>query len=156
MKPEEIQALVDEAVAVKTDELRDEIEAKLRREQDIERGDSLNKAIKEGVQLYMDPGSGYEFAIIPLDKIDYNPVSRRSEEELDPESEGIKELQEQIKSKGGLLRFPLVYRKNDRYVLVKGARRIAALRGLEEELIHAWILPGKPPMDMEERWVNGY
>lgn len=156
MKPEEIQALINEAVAAKTEELRDELEAKLRREHDVERGDSLNKAIKEGVQLYMDPGSGYEFAIIALSKIDYNPVSRRTKEELDPQSEGIKTLKKEIKAKGGLNRFPLVYRKDDRYMLIKGAKRVAALKSLGEELTHAWILPAKPPMDMEERWVNGY
>lgn len=156
MKPEEIQALVDKAIAAKTDELRSEVRAELDHQNEHERMTMMSKAANEGNRLYMDPGTGYEYAIIPLDKVDYNPLSRRSKDELDPKSPGMKKLQEDIKAKGGLNRPLLVYRKGDRYMLVKGSRRLAALRAMGEELNHAYILPAKPPMDMEENWVNGY
>lgn len=156
MKPEEIQELINQAVAAKTEELRVEVRAELDHQNEHERMTMMAKAANEGNRLYMDPGSGYEYAIIPLDKVDFNPLSRRTEDELNPESPSIQRLQKDIQSKGGLNRPLLVYRKDDRYILVKGARRLIALKSMGEELQHAYILPAKPPLDMEENWVNGY
>lgn len=152
----QLQDMITAAISSKTEELTAAVQSQVERQLETEKGRNLNKAIQEGVQLYMDPGNGYEFAIVPLSKIDFNPLSRRTADELDPKSMGIKKLKKDIQVKGGLNRFPLVYRKDDRYVLIKGAKRVVALRELGEELTHAWILPAKPPMDMEEGWVNGY
>lgn len=160
MESQEFQKIVDRAVAQALSAREHEIEARLRaeleREQEKLKMEIASTALNEGSHLYMDPMSGYSFCMIPLEKIDYNPLSRRTEEELKEDSEGIKKLVVDIKKKGGLNRPLLVYRKNDRYMLVKGARRLAALRAMGEELTHAYVMPAKPPIDMEERWVNGY
>lgn len=157
---EELQAAIDSAVqaaiTAHTAELRSEIQAQAEAQNSNEKAELLNSAVNEGAILYMDPGTGYEYALVHLDKIDYNPLSRRSEDELDPNSASIQALKADIVKAGGLTRKLLVYRKGDRYMLVKGARRLAALRALDEEITHAYILPAKPPIDMEERWVNGY
>lgn len=155
-----VEQQIKEAVAAALSAKEEEIEARLRsemeREQEKLKMSIVGTALNEGSQLYMDPGTGYEFAIVNLDHIDFNPLSRRTKEELAPDSPGIKQLIEDIKKKGGLNRPPLVYRKGDRYMLIKGARRVAALRAMGEQLNHVYILPAKPPIDMEERWVNGY
>lgn len=160
MDLEEIQNLVDTAVSAKEAEIEARLRAELEREQEKLKMQIASTALNEGSHLYLDPGSGYEFCMVSLDKIDYNPLSRRTPEELEPENDGIKSLIRDIKRKGGLNRPLLVYREKGenegRYMLIKGARRLAALRAMGEELTHAYVMPAKPPIDMEERWVNGY
>lgn len=153
---EQIQQAVKSALTAKEEEIEARLRSQMEREQEKLKMSVVGTALNEGSQLYLDPGTGYEFALVSLDKIDFNPLSRRTEEELSPDAPGIKQLIEDIKKKGGLNRPLLVYRKNNRYMLVKGAKRLAALRAMGEELNHAYILPAKPPIDMEERWVNGY
>lgn len=157
MDAKEIQDLIDAAVTAKTAELRAELAATVEETQTRERMQVLNAAAYETTRLYTDPGTGYEYALIHLNTIEYNPISRRTEEELSPDDVGIKTLVEEIKLRGGLVRPLLVYRKGDnKYMLVKGARRLAALRAMNEEMAHAYILPAKPPLGMEQSWVNGY
>jgi hypothetical protein len=153
---QQLQEMIAAAVEAKTAELRAEVESTVENARDHERMAQLSMAAQEGAVMHMDPGVGYEFAVIPLDKVDFNPLSRRPEEELDSEHIGIRQLAKDIETRGGLSRPLLVYRKGERYMLVKGSRRLAALRRLGEELAHAYILPAKPPMSVEETWVNGY
>lgn len=151
-----MKAAVADAVAAHAEAIRAEIEAQVEEQQAAVKAQQLGKAAGEGTRLHMDPGAGYEFAMIPLDRVDFNPLSLRKEDELTADAPGIPELAQEIQQRGGLLRPLLVYRKDDRYMLVKGARRLVALRSLGEEIVHAYILPAKPPIGMEGSWVNGY
>ena len=144
------------ALAQKTEEIRREIESQVEQQEEVRQTEFLSKAAHEGIKMHVDPGNGYEFALIPIDKIHHNSLSKRTKKELDPTNPSIKKLAEEIQARGGLLRPLLVYRKDGEYVLVKGHRRLSALKFLEEELTRAYILPAKPPMDVLERWVNGY
>lgn len=157
---EELNAMINAAVDAKAEAIRAEITTEVETQLSGERAEQLGSAINESAVIRMDPGTGYEYALVNLDLIDNNPVSRRTPEELLPEDPGIQELIRQIVLRGGLTRPLLVYRQKGeaegRYMLVKGHRRLAALRAMGQELVHAYILPAKPPLSMEERWVNGY
>jgi hypothetical protein len=153
---EDLKQMIESAVEAKAQSIRSSIEAEIESLGISEKQAYLSKAASEGSVLHTDPGNGYEFAVINLSKIEFNEYSRRTPDELDPETDGIKELATEIKAKGGLVRPLLVYRKDDGYVLVKGARRLVALRSMGEELTHAYILPAKPPFGIEDTWVNGY
>lgn len=113
-----------------------------------------------GLLLTQDTGSGYTYALVEVSRILHNPKSLRTPEELDPQSEGIQALAADIQGRGALVRPLLVYRLKEAeegyYRLVKGARRLAAMHALGEELVQAYVLPVKPPLGMEEIWVNGY
>ena len=171
MTPEELESLVaravNEAVSVavaqaveaKTDQLRAEARSEVEVREEHVKIEQMSKAANEPLVMHYDSGRGYEYAVIHLDRVDFNPLSRRNPEELDPDNAALRELIEEIAHRGGLNRPLLVYRQKDkegRYMLVKGSRRLAALRAMGEETSYAYILPAKPPIDMEERWVNGY
>lgn len=112
----------------------------------------------DGAIYQMDNGKGYVFGMIEIENVDYNPISNRTEEELAPDAPDLQPLKDDIVARGGVVRPILVYRdkKNEgRYILIKGARRIAALKALDEELVQAYIMPAKPPPGLEDDWVNG-
>jgi len=143
------QQLVEQAVQAKNDEIQERV-------LEATRAKAMSDAASVDVRMEVDSGTGYQYALINLDLIDYNRLSRRTEEELDPNSISVKKLAKDIEVQGGIIRPLLVYRQNGRYILVKGHRRLAALRSLNEEVTRAYILPAKPPIGDEEQWVNGY
>lgn len=113
----------------------------------------------DGAVYETDPGTGYAFGFIALEDIDFNPRSKRSAAELKPSADELAPLVQDVEARGGIVRPLLVYRNKKqpgRYVLVKGHRRVAALRALDEELVQAYIMPAKPPAALEEEWVNGF
>lgn len=160
MTVEELQQVVSAAVEAKVEAIRATVEGEVERQLTKERGEMLAKAADTGERLFTDPGTDFQYALVNLDLIDFNPVSRRTQADLDPNNPDLDPLKEEILHRGGLFRPLLVYRRKGesegRYMLVKGARRLAALRALGEELTHCYILPAKPPLGQEERWVNGY
>lgn len=151
---EQLAEMIAKAVEEKASAIRSEIETQIEVQQEQEHMRMINAAAWERERVAVDPGTGYQYATIELAKVQYNPMSKRTKEELQPDK--VQDLAEDIKAKGGLIRPLLVYRKDDGYVLVKGARRLAALRSMGEESVHAYILPMKPPFAQEESWVNGY
>lgn len=113
----------------------------------------------DGAALQGDSGEGFVYGFIAVDAIDYNRLTKREEADLAADAADLQPLVEDVAARGGIIRPLLVYRNKKepgRYVLVKGHRRLAALKALGEELVQAYVMPAKPPLAMEEEWVNGF
>lgn len=151
-----VEQLVEERIAAAVSEAVEKTRQEMEEKIVLERMHLMDPTHTEGATLLLDNGVGYTYAHVPLDKIASNPLSERAESDLDPETLAMQELITGIRASGGLNRSLLVYRKDDGYMLVKGARRVAALRAMGEEVAPAYIMPYKPPEAMEREWVNGY
>lgn len=147
--PSELKAMVAAAVAEAMGPIDSEVAQ--------DKAAMLDVGADESVRIHEDPGSGFAHAMIPLSLIDFNDLRQRPAEELEADHPQVQELKESYLSTGGkLFRKILVYRKDDRYMLLKGHVRVAALRAAGEDLIMAYIMPYKPPRAQEIDWVNGF
>ncbi len=160
---EQIQTAIDTAVKEAVDKTTIEITERLKNDYETRLEHELmviNDPTKtDGAVYETDSGEGYAFGMIEIDLIDYNPKTDRTEDELSKDSEDLAPLIADVEKRGGIIRPLLVYRnkkKPGRYVLIKGHRRLAALKALDEELVQAYIMPAKPPASLEDQWVNGF